>query len=320
LSSIVPLGRLQKVELRDAWPHEAGNFTPWLAQSENLALLGEAIGIELVFEAMEKPVENFSADILAKDVATDRWVLIENQLEQTDHSHLGQILTYAAGLDAQTIIWIAKEFREPHRAAIDYLNHISAPEFNFFGVQLELFRIGDSDFAPSFNVVAKPNDWSKQIMAKATDRAEATERHQEWMDYWSGFFPIAETFGVKLVNKKPPKEGWCRIEQLKSGDPNAAAWVHWSNAKFRALIWLQGSNRMELFDELYHSRTDIQQAVSLPVIWDRMETKKSSMISMEVVTDGFPGFENENYQLQYQWFAKYIRELVAAVKPFLSPK
>ena len=315
VSSIVSLGRLERVELRDAWPHEANNFTPWLAQPDNLALLGETLGLELAFEAMEKPVESFSADILAKDVATDRWVLIENQLEQTNHTHLGQILTYAAGLDAETIVWIAKEFREPHRAAIDYLNRISAPEFNFFGVQLELFRIGSSDLAPRFNLVAKPNDWSREVLAKAVSQAAASERGQHWQEYWCGFFEVAAARSLKVATKTAPKEGWCRIEQLKSRDPNIAAWVHCSNSKLRALVWLQGQHRLEVFERLKTAGEQISQDAGMPVFWDRLEHMKSSFFGVEIESEAFKG---QPLDAQYEWYAENIVKLLIAVKPHLG--
>ena len=152
------LGRLQRVQLREAWESESGDFTPWLAQSENLSLLGEAIGLNLELEAQEKGVGLFRADLFCKDTASDSWVLIENQLERTDHSHLGQLLTYAAGLSAVTIVWIAERFTEEHRAALDWLNEKTGEGINFFGLEVELWRIGNSPLAPKFNVVCKPNE------------------------------------------------------------------------------------------------------------------------------------------------------------------
>src|SRR5258706_15303648 len=116
----ISLGKLEEVELRDVWQTESGSFTPWLATQDNLALLGETIGIELECEAQEKDVGPFRADILCKDTASGAWVLVENQLEKTDHTHLGQLLTYASGLQAVTIVWIAKRFTEEHRAALDW--------------------------------------------------------------------------------------------------------------------------------------------------------------------------------------------------------
>src|SRR6185437_4226591 len=138
------LGRLIKVNLRDVFPTEAGSFTPWLAQEENLSLLSETIGINLQCEAQEKDVGPFRADILCKDTITDNWVLIENQIERTDHTHLGQLLTYAAGLQAVTIVWVAERFTEEHRAALDWLNERTDAHINFFGLEIELWKIGDS--------------------------------------------------------------------------------------------------------------------------------------------------------------------------------
>ena len=126
------LGRLERVELRRIWSSESSDFTPWLAREDNLRLLGETVGIELELEAQEKTVGPFRADILCKDTATDSWVLIENQLERTDHSHLGQLLTYAAGISAVTVVWVAERFTEEHRAALDWLNERTAERINFF--------------------------------------------------------------------------------------------------------------------------------------------------------------------------------------------
>ncbi|MGB8414368.1 MAG: hypothetical protein WCE23_16240 [Candidatus Binatus sp.] len=138
------LGKLEKVDLRDYWKSESQDFTPWLASAENIALLGEAIDLELEVEAQEKEVGPFRADILCKDTSTGQWVLIENQLEPTDHTHLGQLLTYAAGLNAGTIVWISEHFTNEHRATLDWLNEITDEGFSFFGIEVELWRIGGS--------------------------------------------------------------------------------------------------------------------------------------------------------------------------------
>ena len=153
------LGRLEKVPLRDFWKHEAADFTPWLAAEENISLLEEVIGLELAVEAQEQRVGPFRADLLCKDTGSNQWVLIENQIESTDHRHLGQLLTYAAGLEAVTIVWIAERFTEEHRAALDWLNQITDERFTFFGLEIELWRIGDSPIAPKFNLISKPNNW-----------------------------------------------------------------------------------------------------------------------------------------------------------------
>ena len=177
------LGRLIKVPLREFWDKEDRDFTPWLADEENIGLLGETIGFDLEVEAQEKNVGPFRADILCKDTVTDSWVLIENQLERTDHSHLGQLLTYAAGLEAVTVVWIAEGFTDEHRAALDWLNEITDEKFSFFGLEIELWRIGDSPMAPKFNVVSHPNDWTKTV--SRISRNELTSVQQLHLEYWT---------------------------------------------------------------------------------------------------------------------------------------
>ena len=157
------LGRLEQVKLREAWESEPQDFTPWLAQVENLKLLSETLKMELVAEGTEQGVGSFRADILCRDTIDDSLVLIENQLERTDHNHLGQLLTYAAGLQTVTIIWVAARFADEHRAALDWLNEITDERFRFFGLEIELWRIGDSPAAPKFNIVSKPNEWVRAV-------------------------------------------------------------------------------------------------------------------------------------------------------------
>ena len=155
------LARLERVDLRTVWTTEAQGFTPWLTQPENLAVLSEALNMELETEGQEERVGPFRADILCRDMQDDSWVLIENQLERTDHNHLGQLLTYAAGLQTVTIIWVAQTFTDEHRAALDWLNEITDERFRFFGLEIELWRIGESPAAPKFNIIAKPNEWTR---------------------------------------------------------------------------------------------------------------------------------------------------------------
>src|SRR5262245_40043571 len=172
--TLPPLGRLESVDLRKIWTSEASDFTPWLARPENIAELANTLDMDLEVEAQERAVGPFRADILCKDISTNRWVLIENQLERTDHHHLGQLLTYASGLEAVTIVWIAARFTEKHRSTLDWLNKITDDRFRFFGLEVELWRIGDSPAAPKFNVVSKPNDghtqWRKQRARSMTQR------------------------------------------------------------------------------------------------------------------------------------------------------
>ena len=165
--TIPELGNLEDVDLRQAWPHEARSFTPWL--SENLEILSSVIGIPLELEGQEVAVEQFSADILARNPRDDSRVLIENQLEQSNHEHMGQIMTYLAGLDVNTVIWIAAGFKEPHLSAIRWLNEHTIEPFAFFAIKLKIVRIADSPMAPVFEVAVKPNTWERQLQSIAKE-------------------------------------------------------------------------------------------------------------------------------------------------------
>lgn len=194
------IGRLTAVPVREAWKHEAHHFTPWLA--DNLDHLADVIGIELEPEGVEVAVSGFSADILAQ-TSDGRRVLIENQLETTDHTHLGQVLTYLSGLDAEVVIWIASDFREAHLSAVNWLNDNTVDPFAFFAARLRVVRIGDSAPAPIFDVLARPNAWDRQlkevVRAKTGESSEfATTRREFWQHYLARY-PEDAARGVKVT-------------------------------------------------------------------------------------------------------------------------
>ena len=186
MSDDIIFGTLADVPLRSAWSHEAHRFTPWLA--ENIDRIAAAIGIPLELTGTEMRVGTFSADILARNTADDSVVLIENQLEGSDHTHLGQIMTYLAGLETHTMVWIAPSFREEHLSAIRWLNEHTVEPFAFFAVRLRVVRIGDSPFAPLFEVVERPNNWDRQIAEKKREvTAGISEIGQFRLDFWTHF-------------------------------------------------------------------------------------------------------------------------------------
>jgi hypothetical protein len=211
-----PLSRINKINPRDCWPHEALDFTPWLAEDDNIAHLSETLGLTgLTVEQTEVQVGPFRADILCREVGTEGYVLIENQLERTDHTHLGQIMTYAAGLDAAKIIWISPQFTEEHRAALDWLNSITGDNFHFFGIQLELWQIADSPLAPRFEIIAKPNDWTKLVRG-GTGRSEnrnTSERAQAYAEWWGSLFRFLEenNAGFQLGSGYVPSGSWVYV-------------------------------------------------------------------------------------------------------------
>ena len=202
-----PLGKLVKVDLR-YWKHEASEFTPWLAHEENLKLLGETLGLELELTGTEQCVGDFNADIVAKDSDSGEIVIIENQLEWSDHKHLGQLLTYASGLGAKTVVWIASQIRDDHRQALNWLNNGTNEQVSFFGLEIELWRIGDSPPAPKFNVVCQPNSWQKRI-ATSVERAAGTAAPGLEGEFWTQFQQFCNDSGTFLrKGRVPSKAGY----------------------------------------------------------------------------------------------------------------
>ena len=158
------LGKIKYIkDIRSVWHHEARDFSKWLAQDENLEELSVAIGIDIVLEERESSVGSFNVDLYATEEGTDRRIIIENQLEDTNHDHLGKLITYASGKGAEVIVWIVRRARDEHRQAIEWLNQNTGVNIGFFLVEIELWQIDDSAIAPKFNVVERPNDWAKQM-------------------------------------------------------------------------------------------------------------------------------------------------------------
>jgi hypothetical protein len=281
------LGRLERVELRQVWQDESGDFTPWLAKPDNLKLLGDAVGMDLEFEAQEKSVGPFKADILCKDTASEKWVLIENQLEQTDHKHLGQLLTYAAGLKAVTIVWIAKGFTEEHRAALDWLNEITNERFDFFGLEVELWRIGESAIATKFNVVCQPNDWSKTVAEGALqiERADLTDAKRLQLDFWTEFRRFMAAQGSIIKPTKALPQHWMHFALGKTGfHLTAVASLYDSETEsfdsneIRAEMVMDSVAAKQHFDAFTAMKSQIEAEVGETMTWHNPPDKRSCKV------------------------------------------
>jgi hypothetical protein len=278
------LGRLEKVDLRDVWFDESRDFTPWLAQDANITLLGEAIGMALEIESQEKGVGPFYADILCKDVATDRWVLIENQLERTNHVHLGQLITYAAGLEAVTVVWVAGRFTEEHRAALDWLNDITEEQFNFFGLEVELWKIGESAIAPKFNVVSKPNDWTRTVQEAATQiqSASLSDTKRLQLEFWTRFRQFADERSTTIRATKPFPQHWMSMSIGRSGFHLTAVCSLWRSEpdqfephEIRAELICDGRGAKDFYSLLMAQRPEIEREFGEALFWHNPPEVKS---------------------------------------------
>lgn len=309
------LGRLERVELRDIWISEASDFTPWLARKENLDILGQTLGIDLELEAQERPVGPFRADILCKDIGTDRWVLIENQLERTDHNHLGQLLTYASGLEAVTIVWIAARFTEEHRSTLDWLNRITDESFRFFGLEVELWRIGNSPAAPKFNIVSKPNDWSQSVAqaARAIDDAELSETRIMQRAYWTTFDKVLSALGGPISGgKKPQPQSWMAYSIGRSHLTLNAVMVR-PKKQVRAELYISSDKAKAFFHLLAVQKDEIERELGFALDWEELPAGQDSRISVSL-DDADP--ENDaDWTRQHEWLAKRLNEMHRVLAP-----
>ena len=274
------LGRLERVDLRSEWTREDRDFTPWLAHPENIKLLGDALNMSLEVEQEEQSVGRFSADILCRDTDTSEgcWVVVENQLETTNHKHLGQIITYAAGLEAKTCVWIASTFHEEHRAAIDWLNQISGDEHQFFGLEIELWRIGESAAAPKFNIVAKPNDWKREVgrSARSMEPANFTDTKLLQLEFWQSL--EARLGGHPLLRSRKPRPQHYTTFSIGRSGMALGATINTNESAIAVELYLAGENAKSFFSQLEDDRELIAEELQMELEWMRLPQRRACRI------------------------------------------
>ena len=307
------LKQLTPVDLSKIWETEPQHFTPWLAQEENLTLLGNTLGIELELEAQEINVGDFRADILCKNTEDDSWVLIENQLEATDHKHVGQILTYAAGLDAFTVIWIAKTFRREHCAMLDWQNRITDERYRFFGVEMKVWQIEDSARATQFDVVSSPNDWNRDV-SRDTKRAankEVSDRRQWRIRYWTGLREFIVDNGSS-VNCPTPTDSNLR---LGIGRTNFSVYACLASSKreIDIRLYMAGDFSKAHYHLLKEQQKEIHDEFGEPLEWNELPTSERSRISLSK-QDTDPLDEND-WPQQYKWFTAKLERFDHVFRP-----
>jgi hypothetical protein len=311
-----PLGRLERVDLRDIWISEATSFTPWLARAENLAVLGEALSIDLELEAQERAVGPFRADLLCKDTDKDRWVLIENQLERTDHTHLGQLLTYASGLEAATIVWIAASFTEEHRSTLDWLNKITDESFRFFGLEVELWKIGNSPAAPKFNVVSKPNEWSQSVAqaARVINDADLSETRIAQREYWAALNPALDAVGGSVSGKRKPQAmSWMSYSGVGRPGFSINAAMNIAKRRIRAELYITSDGAKTFFNDLQEQKAEIERGLGYSLEWEELPEGCDCRIA-STLNDVDPK-DKADWPRQHEWLAKRLNDMHRVFAP-----
>lgn len=294
------IGRLIEVDVRELWKHEQYDFSNWLAKDSNIEYLNEILGLTLIDVNKEINVGPYRCDIVATDETSGLKVIIENQLESTNHDHLGKIITYASGLDAKVIVWIVKEAKEEHRAAIEWLNNYTSSEIDFFLIEIHAYKIGDSNPAPKFEVVEKPNDFVKR--SKNMDDGELNTSQTERLIFWTQFNEKILSKGKPFNLRKPTTDHWYDVAIGTSAAKIAVDLVNKENC---IVIELYIHSDKELYDSLFEKKNEIERELDMLFEWDRLDSKKASRIKHYI-----HGLDFENHSNYDQMMDEVIDKVI----------
>lgn len=304
------LGRLKQINLRTYWPNEALDFTKWLSKDSSLALLSNEVGIEITLERTEAPVGAFSVDILAYDSETNSKVVIENQLERTDHDHLGKIITYASGYNAEYIIWIVKDVRDEHKQAVDWLNENTTANVSFFAIKMELWQIGDSAIAPKFHIISKPNNWAKAV--KNSSASPASDLKMLQLNFWSKLKDFLDDSSSSLKTVQPSPQNWY---DMSVGKPGTYLSLTINSQKNFLRVGIYIRDNKDLFRRLETQKTEIEATLGFELDWKILEDKRASRIVCE--KHGIDFKDASKWTEYLQWFKKNGEDLQAVFTKYL---
>jgi len=305
------LSRLEEIQdLRAVWPHEALDFTPWLSQENNMALLADAVGLDITVDETESSVGGFNVDIFASETGTDRKIIIENQLEDTNHDHLGKLITYASGKQADVIIWVVKHAREEHRAAIEWLNRHTDEKIGFFLCEIKLYRIGGSGPAVKFEVIERPNDWTKEVK-----KAEfSNETRQRRYDYWVAFQDHAfqnAAFAREFKRRKPSADQWMDYS-IGSSECYISVTQIRNRGEINAALYIPDNK--QLYKALYEQKEEIEKAAGIPLAWYELPERKASKI---MAARSAELGDREKWDEQFDWLMSVMVKMKQAFKKYI---
>lgn len=284
------IGKLEEVELRELWKHEQHNFSEWLSKKENISELDNILGLSLTDIKKEVRAGVYHCDLVAVDETSGIKVVIENQLEVSDHDHLGKVITYASGLDAQVAVWIVKKAKEEHKSAIEWLNNNTDSSINFFLIELHACKIGTSLPAPYFEVIEKPNDFIKNNKVYG-EQGNLNKTQSERLKFW-------EQLNEILINRKKPfnlrkatPRNWYDIA---IGTSKAHITINLVNTKSVIYVDLYINNDKELYDYLHDNKDLIENEVGTKLIWERKDNGPASRIKYKI--EGLNFNNQSNYE------------------------
>lgn len=305
------LGKLKEIDIREVWKHEQYDFSKWLAGEENINELGNTLNLSLTDVETEKFVGNYRCDILCKDELTGKSVLIENQLEPTNHDHLGKIITYASGLDASVVIWLVATAREEHASAIEWLNKHTDDDLSFFLIEIHAYKIGDSEPAPQFKIVEQPNDFAKSVKS-ISKHSNISETEKCRLEFWTQFNEVLESRGKPFNKRKATTDHWYNVA-MGSSECNISIDLVNKEHKIRVGVWVQ--NNKDLFDRLYSHKEEIESKCGFELVWDRLDNRKASVICTHINELDFDN--QDNYPELINKTIDLVLTIKSAFIPFL---
>ena len=284
------IGKLEEVDIRKLWKHEQYDFSEWLSKKENIENLNDILGLTLVDISKETYVGSYRCDLFAKDETTGIKVIIENQLEMSNHDHLGKIITYASGLDAKVVVWIVKEAREEHRSAIEWLNNNTNSNVNFFLIEIHAYKIGNSDNAPMFQVIEQPNDFIKNN--KSTNSSDTMNKSQsQRVEFWNQFNNVLVERGKPFNVRKATTDHWYNVA---IGTSDAHIDITLVNKDSVIGVELYITDNKDLFDKLYQKKDEIESDLGFKLDWRRLNNSKASRIVTFIKGLNFDNHSNYN--------------------------
>ena len=284
------IGKLKEVDIRELWKHEQYDFSEWLSKKENIENLNDILGLTLVDISKETYVGAYRCDLFAKDETTGIKVIIENQLEMSNHDHLGKIITYASGLDAKVVVWIVKEAREEHRSAIEWLNNNTNSNINFFLIEIHAYKIGNSDNAPMFQVIEQPNDFIKNN--KSINSSDTMNKSQsQRVEFWNQFNNVLVERGKPFNVRKATTDHWYNVA---IGTSDAHIDITLVNKDSVIGVELYITDNKDLFDKLYQKKDEIESDLGFKLDWRRLNNSKASRIVTFIKGLNFDNHSNYN--------------------------
>ena len=317
MTAVIPLGSFEQVPVREAWPAEDANFTPWLANAENMSQLGDALNLSLEVETVEQFVGAFRADIIARvvDEYEDHRVIIENQFGRTDHGHLGQLLTYLAGIEgAKTVVWIAERIQQDHRAAVEWLNANTTEAFSFFAIEIELWRIDNSPPAPRFNVIASPNEWTRATRSATRDvvAPPLAEARRIRLAYWTSF---AEFLRARhsTFSLRPTGLAMLHRFSIDQTDFQIVAMIVIRSRRAVVGLFTPRASGKVAFQALFSQKAVIEAEIGEPLDWQARPSKKRSLISVSL--GGIDPADQAGYPELHAWMLDRMERIQAVFSP-----